>query len=103
MRLYIYSLEGCTYSMKAEKLLKECDPKIIKVAQSKSEKDYYNRVNDMPTYPQIFLIDKKSNKKIKIGGYDDVKVLLNKIFKNDSLEYSKDDCILLENFFLNKE
>jgi len=103
MKLYIYSLDGCPYSMKAENLLKKCNPKIIKVAQSKSEKDYYNKMNDMPTYPQIFLIDEKINKKIKIGGYDDVKGLLNNIFKKNSLDYSEDDCILLENFFLNKE
>lgn len=102
MRLYIYSLDGCPYSMKAEKLLRKCNPKIIKVAQSKSEKDYYNNINDMLTYPQIFLMDEKSNKKVKIGGYDNVKELLSKIFKNNSLDYSEDDCKLLENFFLNK-
>jgi glutaredoxin len=88
--------------MNAENLLKKCKPKIIRVENSRSEKDYYNNLNEMITYPQIFLIDEKDNYKIKIGGYDDVKRLLNKIFKKDTLDYSEDDCELLEKFFLNK-
>ena len=57
----------------------------------------------MQTFPQIFLIDEESDYKIKIGGYDDTKILLKKIFNNKKIDYSKDDSIILENFFLNKK
>ena len=101
MRLYIYSLINCPYSMKAEVLLVKYNPEIIKVKSSK--KSYYNDLNNMVTFPQIFLIDEESDYKIKIGGYDDTKILLKKIFNNKKIDYSKDDSIILENFFLNKK
>lgn len=101
MRLYIYSLINCPYSMKAEILLVKYNPEIIKVKSSK--KSYYNDLNNMVTFPQIFLIDEESDYKIKIGGYDDTKILLKKIFNNKKIDYSKDDSIILENFFLNKK
>ena len=101
MRLYIYSLINCPYSMKAEILLVKYNPEIIKVKSSK--KSYYNDLNNMHTFPQIFLIDEESDYKIKIGGYDDTKILLKKIFNNKKIDYSKDDSIILENFFLNKK
>jgi len=101
MRLYIYSLINCPYSMKAEILLVKYNPEIIKVKSSK--KSYYNDLNNMQTFPQIFLIDEESDYKIKIGGYDDTKILLKKIFNNKKIDYSKDDSIILENFFLNKK
>ena len=101
MRLYIYSLINCPYSMKAEKLLDRYNPEIIKVKSSK--KSYYNDLNNMMTYPQIFLTSEESDYKIKIGGYDDTKMLLKKIFNNKKIDYSDDDSIILENFFLNKE
>ena len=79
MKLEIYSLIGCPYSMKSEALLKLYNPIIHKVEQN--EKDKYKQQNNMNTFPQIFLLN--NNNKIKIGGYSDVKDLLSKIFKNE--------------------
>lgn len=98
MLLYIYSLMGCPYSLKSEETLKLYKPKIMKV--SKNEKDKYKKMNNMSTFPQIFLVDNDSN--IKIGGYNDMIELLAKIFKNEEINYSNDDANKLKKFFLNK-
>lgn len=97
MKLIIYSLEGCPYSIKAEKLLNKYNPKIIKVTHN--DKEQIKRQNNMPTFPQIFLED--SNEKIKIGGLDDTVNLLRKIFNKQEIEYSKNESEKLKKFFLN--
>jgi len=94
MKLLIYSLIGCPFSMKSEKLLKAYNPTIYKVDQT--EKDEYKQKNGMSTFPQIFLVDDSKNK-IKIGGYDDTKKLLSNIFNNT---YNEKDS--LRKFFLNE-
>lgn len=99
MKLEIFSLNGCPYSMKAEKLLHKYNSDIIRVDHN--EKSYYNNLNKMSTYPQLFLVDDKNNR-IQIGGYDDTKILLTKIFNNNNIKYDKHDSLLLKNFFLNK-
>lgn len=85
--LILYSLEGCGYSMNAEKLINDLCVKaeIIKVKQT--EKDYYKKRNEMNTFPQIFL--NLDNNTIKIGGYNDLTDLINYIKdgkKNKSLD-----------------
>lgn len=100
MILHIYSLVGCPYSMRSETLLKPYNHKIIKVQQS--EKQKYKDMNQMPTFPQIFLVDDLNNR-IKIGGLEDTVSLLDKIFKNKKIEYNNDDSLKLKNFFLNKK
>lgn len=97
MKLIIYSLIGCPYSMKAEKLLEKYQPKIIKV--SYQEKEQIKRQNNMPTFPQIFLEDE--NEKIKIGGLDNTVNLLRKIFNKQEIEYTKNESEKLKKFFLN--
>jgi glutaredoxin len=97
MKLIIYSLIGCPYSMKSEKLLEKYQPKIIKV--NYNEKEQIKRQNNMPTFPQIFLED--GDKKIKIGGFDDTVSLLRKIFNKQEIEYSKEESEKLKKFFLN--
>lgn len=97
MKLIIYSLIGCPYSMKAEKLLEKYQPKVIKV--SNNEKEQIKRQNNMPTFPQIFLED--GNDKIKIGGFDDTVNLLRKIFNKQDIEYTKNESEKLKKFFLN--
>ena len=99
MMLHIYSLVGCPYSIKSEETLKPYKPKIIKIEQNEKEK--YKKMNNMNTFPQIFLVD-DNNKKIKIGGYDIMIELLAKIFKNESINYPKDEADKLKKFFLNK-
>ena len=96
MKLEIYSLIGCPYSMKSESLLKLYKPNIHKVSQE--EKDKYKQQNKMDTFPQIFLLNDQN--KIKIGGYSDVKELLSKIFRNEKINLDNSEEIT--NFFLNK-
>jgi glutaredoxin-related protein len=101
MKLIIYSLIGCPYSLKSEKILKPYTPQIIKVDQS--EKDKFKKFNNMNTFPQIFLQD-KSNKLIKIGGYDDTMGLLSDIFSksnNRINSFNLSDKESLTNFFTN--
>jgi glutaredoxin len=99
MKLQIYSLEGCPYSIKSEAMLKLCKPEIIKVSQY--EKDKYKTLNKMDTFPQIFLID--DTKKIKIGGLNDTIDLLNQIYKINNLQknikYTDSDMNILKKFF----
>ena len=96
MKLEIYSLIGCPYSIKSESLLKLYKPIIHKISQN--DKDKYKQQNNMNTFPQIFLLD--DSKKIMIGGYSDVKNLLSKIFKNKEINLDNNEEII--KFFLNK-
>jgi len=103
MRLYIYSLMNCPYSMDAEKILEKYKPKIIKVQRDPKEKTYYNTINGMITYPQIFLVtDEKKNERIKIGGRDEMVQLLDKLFNYKKTKYSKEDEKILSDFFHNQ-
>ena len=83
-KLVIYSLQGCPYSMAAVDFLKKknIEYELVNVTQStKSECKMNNRMN---TFPQIFII--KSGIKFKIGGYDDMMILYNKVNKDHSLD-----------------
>ena len=82
--ILIYALIGCGYSQLAVQLLKvnNIKHKIISVRQD--DKDYYKTQNNMNTFPQIFYID-SNGKKDKIGGYNDLNIIINtktKIRKN---------------------
>jgi glutaredoxin len=100
MKLIIYSLIGCPWSLKSEGLLQKYNPNIIKVSQS--EKNKVKKTNGMNTFPQIFLED-DSNKISKIGGYDDTMKLLSDIFSKASINYPDNDAKSLINFFTNKK
>ena len=81
--ILIYSLEGCPYSQKAEKLLKynNISHNVIKVYQEK-KKDFIEK-NKMETFPQIFYVN--NGEKILIGGCSELEQILkikNKIKKN---------------------
>jgi glutaredoxin len=103
MRLYIYSLISCPYSIDAERILKKYKPKIIKVQRDPKEKTHYNTINGMITYPQIFLVtNEKKNERIKIGGRDDVVQLLDKLFNHKKTKYSKEEEKILSDFFHDK-
>jgi glutaredoxin len=101
MKLFIYSLVGCPWSLKSENKLKAYNPNIIKVDQS--EKSKFKQMNNMNTFPQIFLID-DNEKAIKIGGYDATMQLLSDIFENkDIVAYNDKDKQSLINFFTNNK
>ena len=101
MKLYIYSLIGCPYSIKSESMLKPYNPEIIKVDQN--EKNKYKKMNNMDTFPQIFLVNEESDRRIKIGGLDNTVELLSNIFNKKSIDYSSEDAKQLKKFFLNKK
>lgn len=68
--LEVYSLNGCSFSQNAEKLIKDHNLKanIINVPNDIKTKKNINKINKMNTYPQIFVVfDKK--KKFKVGGF----------------------------------
>ena len=74
--ILIYSLIGCPFSENGEKLLKEINHEVIKI--NHDEKQKWNVINGMTTYPQIFY--RKSNgDKIKIGGYTELNSIMDKI------------------------
>jgi glutaredoxin len=101
MKLFIYSLIGCPWSLKSEDKLKAYIPNIIKVDQS--EKSKFKKMNNMETFPQIFLID-DNEKAIKIGGYDATMQLLSDIFENKEIvAYDEKDKQSLIKFFTNKK
>lgn len=70
--LEIYSLEGCPYSVKAEKLVKDLrlPYKVIKVTDS--NKQSYKDKNQMATFPQIFIVYPQLGLRKLIGGYTEL-------------------------------
>jgi len=82
-------------------MLKPYEPQIIKVEQN--EKNKYKKMNNMATFPQIFLVDEDKNNRIKIGGLDSTVELLDNIFKNKSIDYEDSEGKELKKFFLNKK
>lgn len=67
----IFSLDGCGYSQAAENLLKEHNIPFNKVSVSHETKEHHKKINDMNTFPQIFL-NKSKDKRTKIGGYSEI-------------------------------
>jgi glutaredoxin len=87
-------LSGCPFSKKAEELLEEHQIafKLIKV--SHDSKGKYKKLNKMETFPQIFIISKKS--RIKIGGSD---MLLDFINISHILKYNDLSINKLKHFY----
>jgi len=81
-------------------MLEPYDPQIIKVEQN--EKNKYKKMNNMDTFPQIFLVNEDTDHRIKIGGLDNTVELLSNIFNKKSINYSSSDAKELKKFFLNK-
>lgn len=75
-----YILIDCPYSKKANEFLKmnKSIPSKIKYITS-DEKFHYKQINQMNTFPQLFL--QLTNKRIKIGGYDNLMVIIKNINK----------------------
>jgi hypothetical protein len=82
-------------------MLEPYEPQIIKVEQN--EKNKYKKMNNMDTFPQIFLVNEESGVRIKIGGLDNTVKLLDSIFNKKSIDYSTEDAKQLKKFFLNKK
>jgi glutaredoxin len=101
MKLQIYSPYGCPCSYSAKKEFGIFDPDVIQVHDH--EKEHYKRLNEMSTFPQIFIL--VNDKRIKIGGYDDTIIFINKIRNNENLNNEnincEDECVI-NNFFKEK-
>ena len=83
MELVVYSLNNCYYSEGACKYLDDIKKTYRKISISNHDKkSYYKKKNDMNSFPQIFLENKKNNIRIKIGGFDDLKNI-DRIIKNN--------------------
>lgn len=72
----IYSLDGCPYSVDAERILKEnkLPHDVIRVPRDENLKQFYKERHQMGSFPQIFYIYKGQNKTYfdKVGGRDDL-------------------------------
>lgn len=65
----IYTIENCPYCMNTLMTLEKYRLPYHQINVTEDEKDYYKKVNDMPSFPQIFLINESSNsnrRKIKV-------------------------------------
>lgn len=72
----IYVLKDCPYSNAALSLLDDHKIPYKRRVVSLEKKQYYKNKNRMPTFPQIFIKDKKTGTLSKIGGYSELKMLL---------------------------
>ena len=78
--LKVILLENCSYSIKAYDLLKKyklIKNSIIWVNQSNKEKF---KTDNIQTFPQIYLKQKKSNIKLLLGGYDELLDIINTFY-----------------------
>jgi glutaredoxin len=75
--IILYVLEGCPYCNKALKELNSSKLKYksIIVENTQESKNYYKKQSGMLTFPQIF-IQTDNNSFLKIGGYDDLSLLI---------------------------
>ena len=86
MKLIIYSLGGCPFSKKAEKMLKtyKIEHHLIRVTQKNKEK--FKKELKKETFPQIYLQKNGNTKDISIGGSSELENyidILNLIKEND--------------------
>jgi glutaredoxin len=79
-------LEGCPYSKQLKDLLKEYNIKTEYINISWNDKDKY-KTKEISTFPQVYMIDNNS-KSILIGGYSDVKNIID-IIKNNNYDNVK--------------
>lgn len=79
MKLSVNYLEGCGYSQNAKILLENNN--IPFELNSIQWNDRHSYKNIHPTFPQIFI--EKINKKVLIGGYDNLKTILDLIEKQN--------------------
>jgi glutaredoxin len=66
MEVIIYSKDSCPNCILAKNRLKKFNPKILKLGQNISHKEFFKKFPDIKSVPQI-IIDNKH-----IGGYKDL-------------------------------
>jgi glutaredoxin len=94
-KLFVYSLEGCGYSKACLDTLNNLNIEYQVIRVSYDEKEKYKIPNVIETYPQIYL--KKNNTKgsLLLGGYSDLKNIID-TFINSPYDENK-----INNFILN--
>ena len=81
-KLRFIGLNGCPYSIAAEKLIKDNKNVEITWIQQKDKHIYKNE--QIQTFPQIYL--KKNDQEILLGGYEDLKNAIDKLKNNFNIE-----------------
>ena len=84
MSLVTYSLVGCGFSRMAENLINEHNIKNVLHKVEQKDKDEYKKLNDMNTFPQIFI--EHNNKNLKIGGYSNLNDIFNIVNSKKKLD-----------------
>lgn len=79
--LKVYILKNCYYCNQTKNLLKNNNIKAKIITVKEDKKDKYKN-EDINTFPMIYLV--KKNRKILVGGYDKLTLIINKI-SNKSL------------------
>ena len=101
MKIQIYAPYSCQCSYSAKKEFGIFNPEVILVHDH--EKDHYKIMNEMTTFPQIFFF--VNGNRIKIGGYDDTRNLIEKIRNRENINIEnisiEDKCVIV-NFFTEK-
>jgi glutaredoxin len=101
MKLVIYSLIGCPFSKKAEKILKayKINHHLIKVTQKNKQK--FKKELNIETFPQIYLQQTEKAKNILIGGCSDLENYIDilHLIKENDMSISK---LIIFNRLLNK-
>ena len=71
--LHLISLKNCPFSIKAENLLQKYKPQITKIDFNEKEKWKNKQIS---TFPQIYLKKNNSQGSLLLGGYDDIKGII---------------------------
>jgi glutaredoxin len=80
-------LENCSYSNKADKLLKEHNIKYTRIDVDSNSKDNY-KTSLITTFPQIYLCKNNTLGSQLLGGYDDLSYFID-TFKKPYLDNNK--------------
>jgi hypothetical protein len=78
----IILLNNCNYSENAHKLLQDYKIKHNKVMVNNTNKHLY-KTNDIITYPQIYLKKYNNNGSQLIGGYDELKNIIDLVYNKE--------------------
>ena len=76
----VISLQNCPYSNAAKEFLDNKNIKYDLITVDFLTKNKY-KSNEIDTFPQVYIV--KKNKKILIGGYEDLKDINDNVFKKD--------------------
>ena len=94
MNITIYTLQYCPYCNYALKLLDQYNIKYKNIIVNPDDKNKIKKINNMDTFPMIFI--KKNKNNIKIGGSSDLLKLIN---ISEDIKKSNLDINIIYNFF----